>query len=174
MSLDDIPNVSEIVQIQQENLENSENDRKKKEQTYDIKGNAIVIAYKNYIMKAIFDALESFKTSNSIFCVQLKIGSHDKLLVHYVDSDGVECDDLITLHVPHYGGVADHSYIYRISNPKFASLFKEIQITMFKKGYYLLDLSDHIRGRAFVIKLYRGKPNGYDEMPILWHGYNKI
>jgi len=56
----------------------------------------------------------------------------------------------------------------------FVNAFKELQLEMLEKGYYLLDISDPFKSKKFVLSFNVEKPPDYDSQPILWHGLNFI
>jgi hypothetical protein len=131
----------------------------------------IVEAYKYRMRLAIESAIQELMNSSVKYSTNLNLSLKERLFVN--DYYGID------FHVVHYGGKPimgpyGLEWKNRNPNPLFVGLFKELQTALFEYGYYLLDVSDPSKSHAFVVKLYLGKPVGYDDDPVLWHGLNKI
>lgn len=106
--------------------------------------------------------------------VRLDLESNDELTVVYDDAEGNRRQEQFVFHTTHYGKRNGDDWSDREANSPFASLFRIIQREMKQKGYYLLDISDPTKGNKLMLILSIGKPDGYDDYPELWHGFNKL
>jgi hypothetical protein len=128
-------------------------------------------AYKYRMRLAIESAIQELMNSSVKYSTTLNLSLKERLVA--TDYYGID------FHVVHYGGkpiMGPYGLEWKTRNPNplFVGLFKELQTALFEYGYYLLDVSDPSKSHAFVVKLYLGKPVGYDNEPVLWHGLNKI
>jgi hypothetical protein len=176
--LANVPSVGEVQWQQRQNDIKNETAREEKRlrqefalQEKERKERIIIEAYKYRMRLAIESAILELMNSSVKYCTQLNLSLKERLSID--DYYGID------FHVVHYGGkpiFGPYGIEWKNRNPNalFVGLFKELQTALFEYGYYLLDVSDPSKSHAFVVKLYLGKPTGYDDVPVLWHGLNKI
>jgi hypothetical protein len=134
------------------------------------RGEEFVQAYLKQINEEVQKAIKFMERSGK-YCTLVRINPNEKLTI----SDGSSKP----LHCVHYGGNPDfskgeNSWTNRIKDDRFVNVFRNVQLSLLNKGYYLLDVSDPSYGKGFILKLFWDKPEWYDTVLGLWHGFNHI
>ena len=176
---DDIPYVSIIFQCQDANVKKNGKKREQMIKEYEDKSKIYAERYRNYMKNAITNGInELSNTYEKHCCINLDINPHYPL---YLDNDvanGIvepnENSEKISFHCVHYGGKHFGRWTNRVHNPLFVNLFRDIQIELYNKIYYLLDMSDPLRSDKMLIRLFLGVPPFYETLETLWHGFGKI
>ena len=105
-------------------------------------------------------------------CINDMLNKCKKSAILRLSMDNNLCKDGLTFRQVHHNINYDTDMPY---TPLFENLFKDIQIELFKKGYYLLqDYYEYDDDEGYCLILYIGKPDGYDEEPVKYKGFNKI
>ena len=118
--------------------------------------------YKKIVKKAVCDGI-----SNMLFECTFST-------IIELPMNSIFCKNSLTFIQAHYNMIPS---MYGCLSYLFENLFKDIQIELFKKGYYLLQYHDNYENyddndSYFTLSI--GKPDDYDEVPSRCAGYNKI
>lgn len=166
------PSVEEVQHFHEYNRKFNEMAHEQRQWNIQKRNDMIIAdAYRNRMTRAIEDAVAELINNPEKYCSQLNLSMKESLMANEYYGN--------YFHIVHYGGKPligpyGPEWTNRIANPLFVSLFKELQMLMMARGYYLLDISDPSKGCSLIVRLYLGKPEWYDNTPMLWHGLNKI
>jgi hypothetical protein len=179
VSFDDIPYVSIIFQSQDANVKKNGKKREQMIKEHEDKSKIYIERYRNYMKNAISEGIDELSnTYEKHCCINLNINPHYPLYLDNNEAEGIvepnENSEGTTFHCVHYGGKQFGRWTNRIQNPLFVNLFRDIQIELYNKGYYLLDMSDPSRNDKMLIRLFLGVPPFYETFEPLWHGLGKI
>ena len=112
--------------------------------------------YKKIVKKAVCDGINNM------------LLEHTFSTIIELPMDSFFCEDSVTFSEIHYNMIFS---IYGYFSYLSGNLFEDIQIELFKKGYYLLQNHDDY---DYYFTLSIGKPDGYDEEPVKCERFNKI
>ena len=177
---DDIPDVSTVLQTQSESVEKNGGKKEQMIKEYEDKGKIYAERYRVYMKNAIFQGIRKLSSAHETReCVNLTVHPHDPLYFDINEANGTiepnENSEKSTFHCVHYGGKHYGKWTKRTLNPLFVNLFRDLQTELFNsKGYYLIDMSDPLKGNKMIIRLFLGKPQFYEKFEPLWHGFGRI
>ena len=118
-----------------------------------------ILRFLSTVKKAVYDGI-NYMLNGRLFSITIKLTMNSNL---YKNS--------LTFRQVHYNINSDTNMPY---SPLFENLFKDIQIELFKKGYYLIQNYDNYSFDNDCFNLSIGKPDGYDKEPVKYEGFNKI